>query len=109
MPSKPPTACACGGVRRNGKCNRCGKQHSYDKRRGTAAQRGYGADWRKARRLYLHDNPLCVQCLKDGKTVAATVVDHIVPHRGDMVAFWVRSNWQALCKRHHNIKTGRGE
>ena len=31
--------------------------------------------------------------------------DHIVPHRGDMRLFWDESNWQPLCKRHHDVKT----
>lgn len=44
-------------------------------------------------------------CDLDGDVVAATVVDHIVPHRGDKVAFWDHDNWQALCKRHHDKKT----
>lgn len=35
----------------------------------------------------------------------ATVVDHIVPHRGDQKLFWDRSNWQPLCEHHHNVKT----
>jgi 5-methylcytosine-specific restriction protein A len=33
------------------------------------------------------------------------VVDHIVPHKGEKVAFWNRANWQPLCKRCHDIKT----
>lgn len=40
--------------------------------------------------------------LKLGRYVAATVVDHIVPHRGDMKLFWDRDNWQALCKACHD-------
>jgi 5-methylcytosine-specific restriction protein A len=35
----------------------------------------------------------------------ATVVDHKIPHKGDMKLFWDRSNWQSLCKCHHDIKT----
>lgn len=35
----------------------------------------------------------------------AEVVDHIVPHKGDLSLFWSRSNWQSLCKRCHDIKT----
>jgi 5-methylcytosine-specific restriction protein A len=35
----------------------------------------------------------------------ATVVDHILPHRGDRVLFWDRSNWQALSKKCHDRKT----
>ena len=44
--------------------------------------------------------------MAEGKYVKATVVDHIIPHRGDQKLFWDRGNWQALCKRHHDIKTG---
>jgi 5-methylcytosine-specific restriction protein A len=50
-------------------------------------------------------NPLCVTCQGEGRVEAATVVDHIIPHRGDQKLFWGRSNWQSLCKRHHDIKT----
>ncbi len=38
---------------------------------------------------------------------AATDVDHIQPHRGDMTLFWDSSNWQPLCHRHHAQKTAR--
>lgn len=37
--------------------------------------------------------------------VDATEVDHIKPHRGDMVLFWDESNWQGLCRSHHSRKT----
>lgn len=40
-----------------------------------------------------------------GKTGKATVVDHIVPHRGDDRLFWDEENWQALCKNCHDSKT----
>lgn len=55
---------------------------------------------------FLMAHPLCVQCMAEGRYVRATVVDHIVPHRGDQKLFWDRSNWQALCKAHHDKKTG---
>lgn len=38
---------------------------------------------------------------------AATVVDHIKPHKGDMEVFWDLSNWQGLCEPCHNKKTAR--
>ncbi|WP_233882799.1 HNH endonuclease [Brevibacillus laterosporus] len=37
----------------------------------------------------------------------ATVVDHIVPHKGDKTLFWDRKNWQPLCEQCHNRKTAR--
>jgi 5-methylcytosine-specific restriction protein A len=87
------------------------KQEAYahDKYRGTATERGYDGRWRKARALYLKRNPLCVHCLRDGRVTPAIAVDHIIPHRGDKDLFWDMSNWQALCTRHHNSKTGSGQ
>jgi 5-methylcytosine-specific restriction protein A len=43
--------------------------------------------------------------LKDGKVTPATVVDHIIPHKGNHELFWDAKNHQPLCKRHHDIKT----
>ena len=70
-----------------------------------AAKRGYNRRWQKARKSYLEAHPLCVQCAKQGKYVRATVVDHIIPHRGDQKLFWDQNNWQALCKSCHDKKT----
>ena len=53
----------------------------------------------------LHSHSLCVECEKQGKLTQATVVDHIVPHRGDQKLFWDESNWQPLCKPCHDKKT----
>ena len=78
-----------------------------DKERGTAHQRGYTARWEKARKMYLRANPLCMECAKENRIEPATVVDHIIPHKGDMRLFWDRCNWQSLCERHHNEKTAR--
>jgi len=36
----------------------------------------------------------------------ADCVDHIVPHRGSYELFWNQRNWQSLCKRCHDLKTG---
>ena len=40
--------------------------------------------------------------------VTLTLVDHIVPHRGDQALFWDEQNWQPLCKSCHDKKTGGG-
>lgn len=76
-----------------------------DEHRQTAAERSYDSRWRKAREGYLKAHPLCVHCLKENQYTPATVVDHIIPHKGDKKLFWDRNNWQSLCKRHHDIKT----
>ena len=73
------------------------KQQQDLARRGTAASRGYGHKWQKARAGYLMRHPLCVCCLANGRTTIARVVDHVVPHEGDMAVFWRSEDWQALC------------
>lgn len=72
----------------------------------TASKRGYNSRWRRASRMFLTAHPFCEECLKQGKYTKATVVDHIVPHRGDSKLFWDENNWQALCKSCHDKKTG---
>ena len=76
-----------------------------DRDRGTAHQRGYDAEWKKHRDQFLLEHPLCVECRRKGYVMPATVVDHIVPHKGDKELFWDKKNWQSLCETHHNIKT----
>jgi 5-methylcytosine-specific restriction endonuclease McrA len=58
--------------------------------------------WRKARAAFLKEHPLCVYCQQQGKVTPATVVDHIIPHKGDERLFWDRDNWAPLCARCHN-------
>ena len=52
------------------------------------------------RRAQLRKEPLCAYCLRKGLVTAATVADHIVPHKGD-----ARSQWtgplQSLCHSCH--------
>lgn len=76
-----------------------------DKYRGNAHQRGYNKQWQKARASFLDAHPFCAECLKNGRHTPATVVDHIIPHKGDKRLFWDRNNWQPLCASCHNKKT----
>ena len=112
MPYKPSKPCAHPGcpalIPANSKyCDKHKPLHPEEAR--SAAKRGYGSKWQKARKQFLAANPLCVECLKEGRYVKATDVDHVVPHRGDLKLFWDRGNWQALCHSHHSIKTGTQE
>ena len=74
--------------------------------RPSAAKRGYNSKWRRLSKAYLHKHPMCVHCMQQGRYVPATVVDHIIPHRGNPTLMWDESNWQALCKPCHDKKTG---
>ena len=70
--------------------------------RQKTAARGYGGRWQRLRLQFLRSHPLCAMCQAEGRTTAATVVDHIRPHRGDPVLMWDTANWQPLCKQHHD-------
>ncbi len=80
----------------------------HDHRKKTA-ERGYGNRWTRASKHYRQQHPLCAKCQRGGRIVAATCVDHIVPHRGDYDLMWDVSNWQGLCDGCHARKTGKGE
>ncbi|AGO56570.1 hypothetical protein SOD_c36120 [Serratia plymuthica 4Rx13] len=80
----------------------------------------YGSKWQAERLVFLRANPLCVMCQQMGRIEAATVVDHIVPHRMKEAKtpeemkkaqhfFWSRKNWQGLCKPHHDSTKQRME
>ena len=112
MPLKPKRPCrypGCPNLCENGVyCEEHRKEYSHDALRGGANARGYDARWRKARALFLRQNPLCAECRRNGVLTPATVVDHIIPHRGDERLFWDEGNWQPLCKPCHDYKTGMG-
>lgn len=78
-----------------------------DKR--TANARGYTYAWQCARKEWLAARPFCVMCQERKRITQATHVDHIVPHCGDMVLFWDRSNWQSLCAHCHSAIKQRTE
>lgn len=106
MPKKPKKPCGfpgCPALTDNKYCDEHAK--FYVNERASAAERGYDGRWRKARARFLKVNPLCVSCQLENKLVKATVVDHVIPHRGDEKLFWDESNWQALCKKCHDRKT----
>lgn len=66
-------------------------------------QRGYDTRWDKAAAAFKAEHPLCLGCQAIGQVKVATVVDHVEPHRGDMVKFWSSANFQPSCAWHHNV------
>ena len=106
MPRKAKKPCKHPGCPRLTEGAYCDEHKPLHPDRPSAAKRGYGSKWQRVSKAYLRKNPLCVKCMADGRFVTATVVDHIIPHRGDSVLMWSESNWQALCKHCHDRKTG---
>ncbi|MEP7453300.1 HNH endonuclease signature motif containing protein [Phyllobacterium sp. SB3] len=109
---KPPHLCTCGKTVPHGVLCECQKQATrarnarHDARRPSARARGYNHEWRKARAEYLI---MHTHCAMPGCGKPASVVDHIIPHRGDKSLFWHRTNWQPLCAPCHNSVKQRQE
>ena len=114
MPRKAPTPCRHGSctalLDMPGFCDkhrreafRIQKQNVTDdyKERNRFYQR---VAWKNVRALQLQLEPLCRECRKLGKLVAATVVDHITPI-ADGGAELDQDNLQSLCRSHHDAKT----
>lgn len=57
------------------------------------------ARWQRLRKEQLRKEPLCAMCLP--RCVAATICDHVQPHKGDLNKFWT-GPFQSLCKPHHD-------
>jgi 5-methylcytosine-specific restriction protein A len=119
MPTRPLRPCpspGCPSLVSGGRCaaHRTASQHAstearraYDARRGSSAARGYGSRWQKYRARYLAQHPLCADPFgAHGATVVgATVVDHVVAHKGDHKRFWDPKNHQPLCASCHGRKS----
>jgi 5-methylcytosine-specific restriction protein A len=95
----------CPTLVKQGRCP--AHEKTYDQRRGTAQERGYTYRWHLARTQFLSEHPLCIECKALKRRVVATVVDHVIPHKGDERVFWDEANWQPLCGYHHGQKTAR--
>lgn len=100
----------CSTLVEAGYCDKHTKdKQSYDRYRGSSTDRGYDARWRRYREVFLKGHPICEceDCKKNGWVYPASVVDHIIPHKGNYDLFWDPGNHQAMYKKHHDIKTAR--
>jgi 5-methylcytosine-specific restriction protein A len=105
---KPCPVPGCPALTPSGKCplHRTQADTLDRTRRGTAAQRGYGARWAAYSREYRDANPWCTHCGTQGHRSLAQCVDHITPVSGPTdPLFWDRANHQGLCWSCHSRKT----
>lgn len=118
MPRRPLSPCphpGCGKLTAGGACaahrgqTDRERKRAFDRRRPTAAQRGYDSRWQKSSRGFLAKHPLCAPCQRKGRVTLATLVDHVRPHRGDKVLFWDRANWEPSCTPCHSSDKQREE
>ena len=87
------------------------RNREYDAaRRNTLPWRAWynTARWQAIRSNQLRTHPLCAMCDQRGITSAATVCDHVAPHRGNADLFWT-GPFQSLCKACHDTDKARIE
>lgn len=88
-----------------GQCRTCrGRGDKTIKRRSDWRWVYKDPRWAKLRDRVLSEEPLCAE---PGCESTPTVVDHEIPHRGDEQLAFDRGNCRAMCKPHHDAKTGR--
>lgn len=110
MASKPLRPCrhpGCPELTREGWCPKHRPKHQ---RRTSAEYHGWYnlPEWTDdLRPAQLFREPFCRVCAAHGLRTPATVVDHVVPFRGDWALFVDPANHQSLCKRCHDQKTAR--
>jgi 5-methylcytosine-specific restriction protein A len=79
-------------------------EREYDRRRTreSATRRLYWTrEWRALAAAQRDAEPLCRMCRAEGVLTPGTVCDHVIPHRGDVHAFW-NNERQSLCRAHHS-------
>lgn len=118
----------CRHVSRETRCPWCTQRHEGARQQRLEEQRPdvhalyASALWRRLRGLQLHQHPLCGQraaeayadgwrgeCHDTRRIRAATVLDHIRAHKGDLGLFWDPRNRQSLCADCNRIKAIRYE
>lgn len=100
MPLRPPIH------RPLGRRDKRERDRDTDRKRDPAIRALYAsARWQRERRLFLAAHPLCGECQRHQRLAAASVVDHVIPHRGDIERFWDQDGWQPLCATCHSRKT----
>ncbi len=111
MPRKPPTPCRypnCPELTEGKYCDSHRKivEKNYNMyERDKVSQKFYcSAEWKYARKMKLHRNPLCQECERNGLLTKATMVDHIKPIKQGGSALDM-NNLQSLCWSCHSRKS----
>lgn len=103
MPMRAARICGCGHRIATGSLCPCDERRNrerkarHDAKRPSASKRGYDTKWQRESKAYLATHRTCVRCGSP-----STLVDHVIPHKGDQRLFWSRSNWQAMCTPCHS-------
>lgn len=111
MPYKPKKPCAYPGCAKLTHERYCEKHKQVTDKQYNQYERDKNSQafyesvvWRRLRRIKLSEQPLCEECLKENKTVKASMADHIVPVKQGGAALDI-FNLQSLCNACHSRKS----
>lgn len=100
-------------IARGSRCEKHQAQAQEDRYTNRSKEWAYlyaTARWKRMRKEFLREHPLC-ECDEHQagaiSALPATEVDHRIAHRGDPAIFWDRANWQSLAHACHSKKTQR--
>lgn len=82
--------------------SRSEQNRAYETRRGSAVERGYGHRWAVSSATHRRHHPLCAYCALEGRVTACQLTDHLYPHKGDTVLFWMTEYWVSSCTPCHS-------
>lgn len=104
MPRKPPVHKPAGQQTRRE------QNRAYDRKRNQQEWRRWywTARWRRQAKAQLTADPICAICYGNGHITAASIADHVEPHRGDHDLFW-HGPLQSLCAPCHSSVKQREE
>jgi 5-methylcytosine-specific restriction enzyme A len=111
MPTKPKRPCrfpGCAELTHDRYCVKHNKQieASYDKyQRDPESVKRYGQAWRKIRKRFLNEHPLCEICQREGKLTPAEQVHHRKPLADGGTND--TSNLMSLCAACHSTITAK--
>lgn len=105
-PLRPCSRPGCSTLTREGYCQEH-KPRKAERRESAEWHDWYGKTiWTKQLRPeQLMREPFCRTCRAKGIRTRASVVDHVIPFRGDWDLFANTANHQSLCKNCHDRKT----
>ena len=109
MPISPKTICSRCGQATKGRCGCTPRLDTRDRQEQHRRNVTYGRQWKAFRLRYLIEQPLCVDCIEDGRLEPATEVHHRVKVKDEPQLQYDHDNLMALCKGCHSIRTARGE
>lgn len=104
---QPCAASGCAVLVERGRCEVHQRETYRQQKKSSHRANDYDWQWRKLRAWHIKRFPLCINCLGDGKIVAADEVHHKIPITVDPSRRLDPTNLISLCDPCHDAEHGR--